>query len=42
MEAKIVFAVLLLVGIGAFAINVGKIRANILLGRDVNRTDNKR
>jgi heterodisulfide reductase subunit C len=39
MVAIIVFAVLLLVGIGAFAMNVGKIRANILLGHDVNRTD---
>lgn len=41
MVAIIVFAVLLLVGIGAFALNVGKIRANILLGRDVDRSDNK-
>lgn len=41
MVAIIVFSILLLVGIGAFAMNVGRIRANILLGRDVDRTDNK-
>lgn len=41
MVAIILFSVLLLLGIGAFAMNVGRIRANILLGRDVDRTDNK-
>lgn len=41
MVAIIVFSVLLLVGIGAFTMNIGRIRANILLGRDVDRTDNK-
>jgi len=41
MVAIILFSVLLLLGIGAFAMNLGRIRANILLGRDVDRTDNK-
>jgi heterodisulfide reductase subunit C len=41
MVAIILFSVLLLLGIVAFAMNVGRIRANILLGRDVDRTDNK-
>ena len=41
MVAIIVFSILLLVGNGAFAMNVGRIRADILLGRDVDRTDNK-
>lgn len=35
----VLFAVLLLVGGGFFAVNVLKIRSNILLGRDVDRTD---
>lgn len=39
MIASILFGVLLLVGIGFFSFNVLKIRSNILLGRDVNRTD---
>jgi heterodisulfide reductase subunit C len=37
----IVFAVLLFGGLGAFAWNAGKIRQNILLGRDEDRSDNK-
>ena len=41
MISIIIFAVLLLVGFGYFAINVNKIRSNILMGRDVNRSDNK-
>lgn len=41
MVSIIVFAVLTIVGFGAFAMNVGKIRSNILLGRDVDRSDNK-
>lgn len=41
MVAIVMFALLLTVGIGAFAVNVGKIRANIFLGRDVDRTNNK-
>lgn len=41
MVAIIVFAVLMLVGLGAFTYNVRKIRRNILLGRDVDRSDNK-
>lgn len=41
MVAIIVFAVLLIVGFGAFALNTGKIRSNILMGRDVDRSDRK-
>jgi len=41
MISIIVFAVLLIVGGGYFAFNVKKIRRNILLGRDVDRSDNK-
>lgn len=41
MISIIIFAVLLLVGFGYFAMNVGKIRSNILMGRDVDRSDNK-
>lgn len=41
MISNIVFAVLLIAGIGGFAYNASKIRRNILLGRDVNRSDNK-
>jgi len=37
----LIFAVLLLLGFGYFAFNVKKIRSNILLGRDVNRSDKK-
>lgn len=42
MISSIIFGVLLLVGFGFFTWNISKIRANILLGRDVNRTDNKK
>jgi heterodisulfide reductase subunit C len=38
---NIVFTLLLLSGIVLFTINVRKIRRNILIGKDVNRTDNK-
>lgn len=41
MISIIIFAILLIVGFGAFAMNVGKIRSNILMGRDVNRKDRK-
>jgi heterodisulfide reductase subunit C len=41
MVAIIVFAVLFLVGFGAFIMNAGRIRSNILLGRDVDRSDRK-
>ena len=37
---NIIFAVLLILGFGYFAINVKKIYRNINLGRDVNRSDN--
>jgi heterodisulfide reductase subunit C len=38
---NILFAILLLAGIVLFAKNVRKIRRNILIGRDTDRTDNK-
>lgn len=41
MISIIIFIVLLVIGFGAFAYNAGKIRGNILMGRDVNRTDKK-
>lgn len=41
MVSIIVFAILLIAGIGAFAYHVSKIRRNILLGRDVDRSDKK-
>jgi heterodisulfide reductase subunit C len=41
MISIIIFSILLIAGFGYFALNVGKIRSNILLGRDVNRSDNK-
>jgi len=41
MISTIVFILLSLVGFGFFTWNVQKIRANILLGRDLDRTDNK-
>lgn len=41
MIAIIIFAALMLIGGGFFAMNVKKIRRNILLGRDVDRTDNR-
>lgn len=41
MISIIIFLVLLVIGFGAFTYNAGKIRSNILMGRDVNRTDRK-
>lgn len=41
MISTLVFILLSLVGFGFFTFNVLKIRANILLGRDLDRTDNK-
>lgn len=40
MISIIVFALLLVVGSGFFAMNAMKIRSNILLGRDIDRSDN--
>lgn len=39
---QIIFAVLLAAGLGFFAWNVRKVRSNILLGRDIDRSDNKK
>ena len=41
MISTVVFILLSLVGFGFFTWNIQKIRANILLGRDLDRTDNK-
>jgi heterodisulfide reductase subunit C len=41
MISIILFSILLLVGGGFFSWNVMKIRQNILIGRDIDRTDNK-
>lgn len=41
MISILIFALLLVVGIGFFSWNVIKIRSNIKLGRDVDRTDQK-
>jgi heterodisulfide reductase subunit C len=41
MISSILFGVLLVGGFTFFTINILKIRSNILLGREVNRTDNK-
>ena len=41
MIAVSIFAVMLVAGIGFFTWNVLKVRSNIALGRDVDRTDNK-
>lgn len=41
MIAISIFAVLLIAGLGFFGWNVSKVRSNILLGRDVDRSDNK-
>jgi heterodisulfide reductase subunit C len=38
---NIIFAILLFVGIGFFVKNISKIRRNINLGRDIDRSDNK-
>ncbi len=40
MISSIVFGVLLVGGFAFFTLNILKIRANILLGRDIDRTDN--
>ncbi len=39
--ANIIFILLLIAGFGLFFLNAKKIRRNILLGKDVNRSDNK-
>ena len=36
----IIFSLLVIVGFGFFVYNIWKVRSNILLGRDVNRSDN--
>ena len=41
MISIVLFIILSIVGFGFFAWNANKIRANILLGKDVDRTDNK-
>ena len=41
MVEIIVFSVLAILGFGFFGWNISKVRANILLGRDTNRTDQK-
>jgi heterodisulfide reductase subunit C len=41
MVASIVFIVLIVVGTALFGINVMRIRKNILLGKNINRSDNK-
>lgn len=41
MISTIIFAALLILGIGFFSWNVSKIISNIRLGRDLNRSDNK-
>jgi heterodisulfide reductase subunit C len=41
MISILFFSVLFIVGFGFFSWNISKIRANILLGRDVSRNDNK-
>ncbi len=41
MISIIIFLILTIVGFGLFGWNVSKVRANILLGRDLDRTDRK-
>ena len=41
MVGTIIFAALLILGIGFFSWNISKIVANIKLGRDVDRSDKK-
>lgn len=41
MITTILFSLLLVGGFGLFTLNFMKIRSNILLGRDIDRTDNK-
>ncbi len=40
MSKIILFSLLVIVGFGFFGYNIWKVRSNILLGRDVNRSDN--
>lgn len=40
MIQSIVFGVILVAGFGLFGYNIWKVRSNILLGRDIDRTDN--
>lgn len=40
MIQSIVFGVILIAGFGLFGYNIWKVRSNILLGRDIDRTDN--
>ena len=40
MVKIIIFSLLVIVGFGFFVYNIWKVRSNILLGRDVNRSDN--
>ncbi|NCA22608.1 MAG: Fe-S oxidoreductase, partial [Crocinitomicaceae bacterium] len=40
MIQTIIFAVLLIAGFGVFGYNIWKVRSNILLGRDIDRSDN--
>lgn len=42
MIASIIFGILLIGGMGFFGWNILKIRKNILLGREINRKDNKK
>jgi heterodisulfide reductase subunit C len=37
----LIFSVLLILGFGWFAFNISKVRYNILLGKDIHRSDNK-
>ncbi|TXI85717.1 MAG: (Fe-S)-binding protein [Crocinitomicaceae bacterium] len=41
MVTILIFAVLSLVGFGFFAWNISKVRSNILLGKEIDRTDNR-
>ena len=40
MVKIIIFSLLVIVGFGFFVYNIWKVRSNILLGRDLNRSDN--
>ena len=41
MLSQLIFAILLLLGLGFFGYNISKIRKNILLGKPLNRSDQK-
>ena len=41
MLSQLIFAILLLLGFGFFGYNISKIRKNILLGKPLNRSDQK-